>query len=53
METRWKAEALQRYCKNYENIFWWIIIKEKNNFYINSNERYEFLNDNLAGWERF
>jgi type III restriction enzyme len=53
METRWKAEALQKYCKKYENIFWWIIIKEKNNFYINSNERYEFLNDNFAGWEKF
>jgi len=33
-------------------LFWWIIIKNKNNFYLQQREVYEFLNDNLAGWEK-
>ncbi len=60
METRLKAEALQKYIiknnslstEGFTPLFWWIIIKNKNNFYINSNERYTFENDNLAGWDK-
>jgi len=51
-KTKLKAEALQEYCKDKENIFWWIIIKDSNNFYLNSNPKYEYVNNNLAGWER-
>lgn len=52
METRMKAEALHNYCKKYKNIISGIIIEEKDIFYLNSQERYEFVNDNLAGWEK-
>ena len=52
METRMKAEALQSYCKKHENIIGGIIIEEKDIFYLNSQERYEFVNDNLAGWRK-
>ena len=64
METRLKSEALQKYIINSNslstegfnplknNIFWWIVIKNKNNFYLQQKEEYNFLNDNLAGWEK-
>jgi len=52
MKTKFKAEALQEYCKNKDNIFWWIVIKNWNNYYLNSWERYDYVNDNLAGWNR-
>ena len=52
MKTRFKAEALQEYCKNKENIFWWIVIKNWNNFYLKLYKTYNYVNDNLAGWEK-
>lgn len=52
METKFKAESLQEYLKNKNNLFWWIIIKNKGLFYINKNETYSFVNDNLAGFEK-
>jgi type III restriction enzyme len=52
METKFKSEALFNYCKDKKGLFWWIIIKNIDNFYINSNETYNFINDNLAGWEK-
>lgn len=64
METKLKAEALQKYIlKNNSqstegfsplknNIFWWIIIKNKSNFYLQDKQEYNFINDNLAGWEK-
>jgi len=52
MKTKFKAEALQEYCKNKDKIFWWIVIKNWNSFYLNSWERYDYVNDNLAGWDR-
>lgn len=51
-KTKLKAEALQEYCKNKDNIYWWIVIKDWNNFYLNSNDRYDYVNNNLAGWDR-
>lgn len=51
-KTKLKAEALQIYCKKINNIFWWIVIKDWNNFYLNSNERYDYVNNNLAGWNK-
>ncbi len=53
METKMKAEALQKYIKNNKNLFWWIIIKNKDLFYLNQSNEYNFVNDNLAGWENF
>lgn len=52
METKMKAESLQKYCDKKENIFWWIVIIEKDLFYLNKNPVYNFVNNNLAGWER-
>lgn len=52
METKFKAEALQKYCEWKENIFWWIIIKHKDLFYLNQKSEYNFVNDNLAWWEK-
>jgi len=52
MKTKFKAEALHEYCKNKDNIFWWIVIKNWTSFYLNSGERYDYVNDNLAGWDR-
>lgn len=52
METRFKAEALQKYIKNNKNLFGWIIIKHKDLFYLNQNSEYSFVNDNLAGWDK-
>lgn len=52
METKMKSEALQKYCKWKENIFWWIVIIEKWLFYLNQNSTYNFINNNLAGWEK-
>lgn len=52
MKTKFKAESLQEYCENKDNIFWWIVIKNWNSFYLNSWERYDYVNDNLAGWGR-
>ncbi|MDQ7023898.1 MAG: hypothetical protein Q9M97_10545 [Candidatus Gracilibacteria bacterium] len=61
METKLKSEALQKYIKK-NNIkstegfsplkFGGIIIKNKNNFYLQQKEVYNFINDNLAGWEK-
>lgn len=51
METKFKAEALQKYCKQKKDIFWWIVIKDWNNYYLNSNQRYDYVNNNLAGWD--
>lgn len=51
MKTKLKAEALHKYCKDKNNIFWWIVIKNWNNLYLNSNKRYDYVNDNLAGWD--
>jgi type III restriction enzyme len=52
METRFKAEALQKYIKNNKNLFGWIVIKHKDLFYLNQNNEYSFVNDNLAGWDK-
>lgn len=52
METRMKAEALQKYVKKINNLFGWIIILEKDIFYLNQNEVYSFVNWNLWGWEK-
>jgi len=52
METKFKAEALANYMKDNTNLWWWIIIRHKDLFYINKNLEYNFVNDNLAGWEK-
>lgn len=52
METKMKAECLQKYLQWKNDVFWWIIIKDKNLFYIHKKEEYTFINDNLAWWEK-
>lgn len=52
METKMKAESLQEYIKNKKDLFWWIVIFEKWLFYLNQNSVYNFVNNNLAWWER-
>jgi hypothetical protein len=49
LETRLKAEALQEYLKNKANLFGWIVIKNKESFYLNSQKEYG-LNETLSGW---
>lgn len=52
METKYKAESLQNYLKNKKDLFGGIIIKHKELFYLNQKQEYNFVNNNLSGWEK-